>query len=430
MNKDDGKGSETKVAASLRKLIEANHFLAEMESLTALLPTLLDLARDVTDAEASSILLYNPKRNVLEFAAVKDEILGEKAGKLLKDSVELNMGEGIAGWVAETRQSIIVKDVQSDPRFFKQADQETGFVTRTILCVPLIHREELLGVINVVNSKEKSCFDDEDREIMESFADLAAVAIVRSRLLESRLEQERFQTQLLAAAKIQSLFWPKLPEAKEGNHVWAMSAPAAFVGGDLYDVIPMPDSSWLIYVADVSDKGLPAALIMTALSTMIRGEAILQSEVDKLLESVNNVMYDLMAEEGFFATIVIGKYWPATGRMQFTLGGHLPPLWIVDNGVRQVPKSKGISLGITPGAKYQKKEIILSPGESILFMSDGVIEAENDQHELFSNHRLIDYIEQGSGPPWGEGLLDVISKWRGTAEANDDLTMLEIWRDE
>ena len=61
--------------------------------------------------------------------------------------------------------------------------------------------------------------------------------------------------------------------------------------------------------------------------------------------------------------------------------------------------------------------------------SDGVIEAENDEHELFSNHRLVDYIKRGSGPPWGEGLLDVISEWRGTAEASDDLTMLEIWRD-
>lgn len=429
MSKDDCKVRDTKVAASLRKLIEANQILADIDSLEALMPMLLDLARSVTDAEASSLLLYNPKRNILEFASVKDEILGQKATKILKGSIELKMGEGIAGWVAENRQSVIVEDVQSDPRFFKQADQETGFVTRTLLCVPLIHRDELLGVINVVNSREKSCFDREDRDILESFADLASVALVRSKLLQARLKQERLQTQLLTAAKIQSLFWPKLPEAEKGNHVWAVSAPAAFVGGDLYDIIPMPDSSWLIYVADVSDKGLPAALIMTALSTMIRGEAILHGEVDKLLECVNKAMYDLMAEEGFFATIVIGKYWPATGRMQFTLGGHLPPLWVVRNGLRQVPELKGMSLGITSGVKYRKKEIILSPGEAILFISDGVIEAENDRHELFGHRRLVDYIEKGTGPPWGQGLLEVINEWRGAAEASDDLTMLEIWRD-
>jgi len=352
---------DKKIASRLRKLIEANHTLADMESLEELLPRLLDLARSVTDAEASSFLLYDPKRNVLKFAAVKDEVLGDKASDILKDSIELKMGEGIAGWVAENRTPIIVRDVQSDPRFFKQADQETGFVTRTLLCVPLIHREELLGVINVLNSRSKPCFDTEDEEILESFADLAAVAIIRSRLIETRLKQQRLETQLETAAKIQSLFWPQLPEMELGSRVWAVSLPAAVVGGDLYDVIPMPDSSWLIYVADVADKGLPAALIMAALSSRIRSEALMHGEVDTLLESVNTAMHDLLADEGFFATIILSKYWPATGRMQLAIGGHLPPLWVVESGVANIPNTKGIALGVAAGAKYDKTEMALSP---------------------------------------------------------------------
>ena len=95
------------------------------------------------------------------------------------------------------------------------------------------------------------------------------------------------------------------------------------MGGDLYDVIPLPDDSLLVYVADVSDKGVPAALIMAALSTKIRSEALVQSEVDNLLETVNNSMYSLTSEEGFFATIVLARYWPSSGKMQLTLGGHL-----------------------------------------------------------------------------------------------------------
>jgi serine phosphatase RsbU (regulator of sigma subunit) len=263
----------------------------------------------------------------------------------------------------------------------------------------------------------------------------ALVARVKSMLRikslhDTVLEQSaQLKVQLKTATKIQSLFWPKIPELKAGGHIWAVSVPAIYVGGDLYDVIPLPDDSLLAYVADVSDKGVPAALIMAALSTKIRSEAQIQSEVDALLEAVNNSTYNLTSEEGFFATIVLARYWPRKGKMQLTLGGHLQPLWIVEGGIGNLPKLNGISLGITPDVHYEKKEILLSPGESILFFTDGVIEAENENNELFGNDRLVDYIKGAKGPPWGKGLLDLICHWRGNSSASDDLTILEIWRD-
>lgn len=429
MNKNNGDKDETNVAKRLKKLIEASQYLADIESLNELFPKLLELAKNVTAAEAASLLIYNPKRNVLEFEYIEDEVIGATGGEILKSSVELEMGEGIAGWVAENRKPLNIEDVQQDPRFSAQADKKTGFRTRNLLSVPLIYNEELLGVTNVLNSKDKPCFDTEDQELLESFAHLAAVAIIRSRLLGDRLKQQRFEIQLETASKIQSHFWPKLPEMGAGSHVWAVSLPATFVGGDLYDMIPMNDGSWVIYVADVSDKGLPAALIMVTLWTNLRGEALMYGKVDKLLETVNNSMYDLIAEEGFFATIILGRYWPASGRLQLVRGGHLPPVWIRRDGLENAPELKGLSLGITPGAKYEKKEITLSPGESILFLSDGVTDVENEQAELFGQRRLINYIQKTKGPPWGEGLLDSIGAWQGNANASDDLTLLEIWRD-
>ena len=162
----------------------------------------------------------------------------------------------------------------------------------------------------------------------------ALVARVKSMLRikslhDTVLEQSsKLKVQLKTATKIQSLFWPDLSELKGGNHIWAVSVPAGYVGGDLYDVIPLPDDSLLAYVADVSDKGVPAALIMAALSTKIRSEARIQSDVDKLLETINNSTYELTSEEGFFATIVLVRYWPDSGKVQFTLADHPQPLWI------------------------------------------------------------------------------------------------------
>ena len=263
----------------------------------------------------------------------------------------------------------------------------------------------------------------------------ALVARVKSMLRfkalhDQVLEQSvQLEKQLEAATKVQRLFWPEIPKMEAGSHVWAISVPAAYVGGDLYDVIKLPDGGWLLYVADVVGKGAPAALIMAALSTKIRSEVILQNKIDHLINTVNNDMYNLMTDESYFATIILGRYWPSNGKMRLVLGGHLQPLWIVKNGFKELPLLKGISLGVEPYAQYEKIEISISPGESLLFFSDGVVEAENEQKELFGNERLTNYIINANGPPWGEGVLDEIRNWRGNAKANDDLTLLEIWRD-
>jgi sigma-B regulation protein RsbU (phosphoserine phosphatase) len=263
----------------------------------------------------------------------------------------------------------------------------------------------------------------------------ALVARVKSMLRikslhDTVLEQSaQLQAQLETATRIQSLFWPDMPELAGGSHIWAAAVPAAYVSGDLYDVIPLPDGSMLAYVADVSDKGVPAALVMAALSTKIRGEARSQYEIDTLLETVNNRLHSLTSEEGYFATTVLARYWPQNGKTQLALAGHLQPLWITGGGIGDCPPLNGISLGITPDVRYEKKEILLSPGESILFFTDGVIEAENENNELFGNERLVDFIKGAKGPPWSKGLLDFISNWRGDSSASDDLTLLEIWRD-
>jgi len=421
--------SEVNLSKRLKNLVKANQSLAHIESLNDLLPQLLDLAQEVTGAQASSILLYNPTADVLEFALAKNEALGEETEQILKTNVELKMGEGLAGWVAANRKPVIIQDVQRDTRFFKEADHYTGFQTRNLLCVPIVYGEELLGVIEVLNSKGRPCFDTEDEEILDSFAQLAGVAIIRSRLLETQLKQQKLQIELEAASQIQAQFCPQCPEMAGGSNAWAVSLPAAFVGGDLYDLIHLADGSWLIYVADVCGKGLPAALIMVALWARIRSEALVDKEVDEVLESVNSAMYSLLAKEGFFATIVMGRYWPATGRMQLVRGGHLFPLWFADKGLGKLPELKGIPLGVIPKPHYDTREIILGPGQSILFITDGVTEARNDRDEFFGSHRLPKYLNKTKGPPWGSKLLDEVRAWRGDAEATDDLTILEIWRE-
>ena len=426
---DKGSDQETKLALRLQRLIEANQSLAQVESLENLVPLLLALAREVTGAEASSFLIYDPENQTLRFSTIEDQKISAEAQKKLKESFEIPIGEGIAGWIARERQPLIVKDAQKDDRFYKTADESTGFVTRSILGVPVQYGDELLGVIEVLNPHDRESFEDFDSDLLVSFANLAAVAIIRARLLEERLYQQKMQIQMETAAKIQALFRPEAPDPGSGSHFWAVSLPARFVGGDLYDFIPMADGSWLVYAADVSDKGLPAAMIMVALWYRIRSEANRHADVGKLLEVLNEALNELLEEEGYFVTIFIGQYWPDSGKMELANGGHHPALKINKFGCESIEAKRGPSLGITCCCRYETETVMLEPGESVLFTTDGVTEALNLQGELYGMQRVVDQLKRNPDPPWGPNLLESVRKWQGDAELSDDLTMLEFWRE-
>jgi phosphoserine phosphatase RsbU/P len=274
-----------------------------------------------------------------------------------------------------------------------------------------------------------------DEYLTKPYSHSALVARVKSMLRIKSLHDQvlaqsaQLERQLKTATTIQSLFWPKIPILTGGGHVWAVSVPAGYVGGDLYDVIALSDGSLVAYVADISGKGVPAALLMAALSTTIRSEIQIETEIDRLLEGVNDSMHRLMAVEGYFATAVLIRYWPSSGRLQYALAGHLQPLWTVGDDIAELPLLGGVPLGVHQGARYQKEEIVLEVGQSVLLFTDGVVEAENEAGEQFTKSRLVDYLKTSEGPPWGHGVLRRIEDWRGGCAANDDLTLLEVWRE-
>ena len=155
----------------------------------------------------------------------------------------------------------------------------------------------------------------------------------------------------------------------------------------------------------------------------------MQQDINSLLQAVNTGMYNLASEEGYFVTLVLLRFWPVEGKIELVRAGHPNPVWVVDGVFKQIPPLKGLSLGFVADVAYEKTELWLGPGDSLLLFSDGVIEAENEARELFGDGRLIDYIDSAKSPPRGRELLEVIRKWRGEAEVNDDLTLLEIWYD-
>lgn len=244
------------------------------------------------------------------------------------------------------------------------------------------------------------------------------------------VQSDQLKRQLRTANKVQSLFWPKIPKLSRKRNIWAFSEPAQYVAGDLYDIIPLSDESWLVYVADVAGKGVAAALIMAALSTMIRSETPFHHNVEELIKIINKKMYSLCADEGYFATILLIRYWPESGRLQLLRAGHPTPLWVSGGTIVPLPQLPGIALGITENSSFEAHDITLSAGDTFLLYSDGVIEAENDTQELFGYDKLQECVLAKDGPPFAREVVEAVNTWRGSAEINDDLTIVEVWHRE
>ena len=193
-------------------IANANQVLVQIEFLEKLLPKILEIAEEATGAEASSYLRYDEASSILTFEVARNGGVAQDLARMLEGKVTLRSGEGVAGAVVESRKAQMVHDVTESDDFCSLVDETTGFCTRSILCVPIIYIDEVLGVIQVLNPKKKVQFDHNDQRVLEIFASLAAVAIVRARLLDQKLKRKELEAQIEIVSKIQSQCWPKMPE--------------------------------------------------------------------------------------------------------------------------------------------------------------------------------------------------------------------------
>ena len=160
----------------------------------------------------------------------------------------------------------------------------------------------------------------------------------------------------------------------------------------------------------------------------MRSEIYFHDDLKELLQCVNEDLYALVSDEGYFATIAIGKYWPESGKMELARAGHPAPFWISGGKLKTALSSNSVSLGVVKGTQYTTQTLHLSPGDSMVFVTDGFTEAGNESNEFFGQKQITQLIRASAGPPWGKHLLEAVKNWRKSNDMDDDLTILEIWR--
>ena len=273
------------------------------------------------------------------------------------------------------------------------------------LAVPLVSQGELIGVLNLGPRLSEQEYSSDDRKLLDNLAAQAAPALrvgqlVRQQQAEAATRQ-RFEQELEVAKLIQQNFLPKqLPELS-GWQVAAYYRPAREVGGDFYDVIPLPGGKIGFVVGDVTDKGVPAALVMAATRSVLRASAQRLVEPGETLERVNEHLCPDMPEK-MFVTCLYGVLDPETGHFRFANAGHDLPYVKTAEGSEEL-RARGMPLGLMPGMPYEEKETVLQPGDSLLLHSDGVVEAHDPDGEMFGFPRLKQCV---ADYPGGGELID------------------------
>src|ERR687896_2682983 len=274
------------------------------------------------------------------------------------------------------------------------------------LAVPLVSQGELIGVLNLGPRRSEQDYSSDDRKLLDNLAAQAAPALrvgplVREKAAEAATRQ-RFEQELEVARLIQKNFLPKELPDLPGWQVAAYYRPAREVGGDFYDVIPLPDGRVAFVVGDVTDKGVPAALVMSATRSVLRASATRLIEPGVVLERVNEHLCPDMPAK-MFVTCLYGVLDPGTGLLRFANAGHDLPYVKTADGVIEL-RARGMPLGLMPGMEYEEKEAVLEPGESVLLHSDGVVESHTpDRSDMYGFPRLKEAVGKF---PAGRELID------------------------
>ena len=251
--------------------------------------------------------------------------------------------------------------------------------------------------------------------------------------LDSRDKLVALQNELNVASGIQKSILPtEFPASKE-YQVYASMEPARNVGGDFFDVVRLENDRIGLAIADVSDKGVPAALFMMSSRTWMKGAAISSPEPGVVLEEVNALLHE-DNETQMFVTVLYAVYNPETGEFTYASGGHDAPLLIRPDGTTELlPLTGGIALGIIPDVEYKQNTITIDPGETLVLYTDGVTEAMNNEGEQFGIQRLHEVFQNSipaDSDEAAEMIFDAVSTFAGGAAQSDDITCLTLRRSE
>ena len=413
--------------AKYRLLLKLSQEIGRSLDLQEVLVYLLETVRSAVAYDAAGIFVLN--RSVR---------LGQDAGARLiagmavvgfddtprDEDPMLRRGEGIIGHVIATGQTVIAPDVRLDPHYVQ------GRVgTQSEIAVPIVSGGAVIGALNL-ESSTLDAFSEADVEYLEFFAVAAAISIEKAVVHRELIEKQRIEQQLHIAKQVQSALLPAADPIVQGYDIAGTNVPTWEIGGDYFDYLPQPDGRLGIAVADVSGKGVPAALIMATFRAALRAQRVRGLELDGIADRLNRILLE-STDASRFVTAFYGLLDPPSGEFAFANCGHNPPILLRGAGPRETLPSGGPALGMWREARFAPGSVALRPGDILVLYTDGVIEAMNASGEMFGVDRLERVIasrRHDAARDLVGAVVDATRAFAGRSTYEDDFTLVVVKR--
>lgn len=407
-----------------RALAQASYALHTTLDLDELLGLILKAARTGVRADRGTVFLLSEGRT---------EIWSRVLSGDEKLEIRLPLGQGIAGTVGATGETIRIDDAYEDDRFDQSWDRKTGYRTRQILCAPIRNREgTVVGVFQLLNRDEGN-FTEEHEEYLAALSIHAALAIENAFLHQSALEKERFDREVRLAQQVQRQLQPAERFADVGSiSVAGLNELCEDATGDYYDLFPdLPGDRVGLALGDVSGHGLQAALVMAEARAFLRAFLRTAKDLPQALNLLNDHLVPDM-EGGKFISMFAAVVDAGTGALEWCNAGHNPPYLVrADGSVRELAAT-GRILGILEDAGYVAGDpLALEPGDLLFVYTDGVTEARDPDGELFGEKRVADELRRsqaGSAREVVANMRQAVRDFTRGGANDDDITMLAVKR--
>jgi serine phosphatase RsbU (regulator of sigma subunit)/pSer/pThr/pTyr-binding forkhead associated (FHA) protein len=392
----------------------------EDRSMSELSEFILDRVMELLQPSRAALALLGPDGRSFENVRVRRSHAGE--------SLDLYISRTLLGEVIEERSVVSFVDTAMDEKL-AQAKSIIAQNIRSAVCAPLLVGDAVLGVLYLDFLATRGAVTSEDVLLIAQIARFAAVKLETTRLREEAIAKALMEEELRTAWSIQRRLLPaQLPEI-DGYAFAGTNKPCRTVSGDYYDVVVRPDGRIYFIMADVSGKGITAALVMSSVATAFAIFTRTDPKPADLVRDLNTTLAPKTAPAKF-VTMVVGVLDPATGHVEFANAGHVAPLVVSAKGTEALT-STDMVVGLFTQARYRNQSVTLEPGDALVLFTDGVTEAENEEEEqlglepvramLTSMHRL-------PAPRILTSIEECVASFTAAAPANDDVTMMALSR--
>jgi sigma-B regulation protein RsbU (phosphoserine phosphatase) len=416
------------VVDKLRMLLDITKTISRSLDLQEVLNLVMDTLDSLIPYDAAGIYLVKCSRPLAEWEGEVDEtcVFHTEAvrGYDIADMQELRlkMGEGLIGHVAVSGKPFISPDVRKEPRYVNARAR-----TRSEMVAPIISNEEVIGVFDL-ESDELNAYSNDDLEVLMLLASQVAIIIEKVMLHEQLIEKKRLETQLEVARQVQLELLPARDPQLAGFDISAYNFPTEEVSGDYYDWVQIYEDQIGIVIADVSGKGVPAALLMAFLRASLRAASHIGYAPHISMSKVNYLLWESI-ERNQFVTAFYGILDATNRTLAYSNAGHNPPILIDTDGKAHFEERGGVPLGMFRDSRYYEYYATIDAGQIFVLYTDGVTEATSPAGEEYGRDRLADAVLRARELPARE-IIDSIHRdlmsWTDGQGATDDVTFFVV----